>query len=44
MLALRYMYILCGFCLMTLGMQVVMIIGMLSLIPGTIVDLSTRVA
>ena len=45
MLALWYMYILRGFCLMTLGLQLVMIIGMLSwsLILGTIVDLSTRV-
>ena len=44
-LALWYMYILHGFCLMTLGLQLVMIIGMpsWSLIPGTIVDLSTRV-
>ena len=44
-LALWYLYILRGFCLMTLGLQLVMIIGMpsWSLIPGTIVDLSTRV-
>ena len=44
-LALWYMYILRGFCLMTLGLQLVMIIGMpsWSLIPGTIVDLSTIV-
>ena len=44
-LASWYMYILGGFCLMTLGLQLVMIIGMpsWSLIPGTIVDLSTRV-
>ena len=44
-LALWYMHILRGFCLMTLGFQLVMIIGIpsWSLIPGTIVDLSTRV-
>ena len=47
-LALWYMYImyiLRGFCLMTLGLQLVMIIGIpsWSLIPGTIVDRSTRV-
>ena len=36
-LALWYMYILRGFCLMTLGLQLVMIIGMpsCSFIPGT---------
>ena len=45
MLALWYMYILRGFCLMTLGLQLVMIIGipLCSLISSTIVDLSTRV-
>ena len=44
-LALWYMYILRGFCLMTLGLQLVMIIGIpsWSLIPSTIVDLSTSV-
>ena len=45
LLASWYMYSLRGFCLMTLGLQLVVIIGMpsWSLIPGTIVDLSTRV-
>ena len=44
-LALWCMYILRGFCLMTLGLQLVMIIGIPSwlLIPGTTVDPSTRV-
>ena len=44
-LALWYMYILRGFCLMTLCLQLTMIIEIpsWSLIPGTIVDLSTRV-
>ena len=47
-LALWYIYILnvfCLACLLTLGLQLVMIIGMpsWSLIPGIIVDLSTRV-
>ena len=43
-LALWYMYMR-GFCLMTLGLQLVMIIGIpsWSLNPGTIVDRSTRV-
>ena len=46
MLGLWYMYILCGFCLITLGLQLFMITRMpsWSLIPGTIVDLLTRVA
>ena len=45
MLALWYMYILRGFCLITLGLQLFMITGMpsWSLIPGTTVDRSTRV-
>ena len=45
MLALWHMYILGRFCLMTLGLQLFMITGMpsWSLIPGTTVDLSTRV-
>ena len=42
MLALWYMYILRGFCLITLGLQLFMITAM-PLIPGTTVDLSTRV-
>ena len=45
MLALWYMYVLHGFCLMTLGLQLVMItrIPSGSLIPGSIIDLSIRV-
>ena len=44
-LALWYMYILRDVCLMTLVLQLVMIIGIpsWSLIPATVVDLSTRV-
>ena len=45
LLVLWNMYILRGFRLMTLGLQLVMITGIpsWSLIPGTIVELSTRV-
>ena len=45
MFALWYMYMLRGFCLITVGLQLFMFAGMpsWSLIPGTTVDFSTRV-